>query len=267
MGKASSNRFPWVTFAEQASDADTPPVGHQRLFVRDSDHVLCLIDEADAVTPLTGTLTDPTTTRGDLITRDASDLARLPIGTAKKVLMSDGTDPSWQYPTGVKWTAGTSMPGTPGTNDRVTRTDLSADFFYDGTRWLSVDEYVVPFAIPDSAATASLPFAASGSRFWAPVYGGSYDQWVTKIAVGLHVLTTNNGGAYWSLQVSDDAATNVGSATNSSALSAATWYQVDVAVGALIGTTIKALRITATKIGAPGNLYVVAAYHYRVVGT
>lgn len=37
----------------------------------------------------------PTTTRGDLIARDATTNARLAIGAANRVLRSNGTDPSW----------------------------------------------------------------------------------------------------------------------------------------------------------------------------
>lgn len=37
----------------------------------------------------------PLTTRGDLYVRGASDNSRLAIGTANKVLFSDGTDPAW----------------------------------------------------------------------------------------------------------------------------------------------------------------------------
>lgn len=48
---------------------------------------------------LSGTLESggslPLTTRGDLVTRDASDNIRLPIGSAGQVLTSDGTDASW----------------------------------------------------------------------------------------------------------------------------------------------------------------------------
>jgi len=44
---------------------------------------------------LTGPLTT-LTTRGDLLTRDASSQIRLPIGSSGKYLKSDGTDPSWQ---------------------------------------------------------------------------------------------------------------------------------------------------------------------------
>lgn len=37
----------------------------------------------------------PVTTRGDLITRDATNNVRLPIGAATTVLISNGTDPVW----------------------------------------------------------------------------------------------------------------------------------------------------------------------------
>ena len=37
----------------------------------------------------------PVTTRGDLITRDATNNVRLAIGAANRVLRSNGTDPSW----------------------------------------------------------------------------------------------------------------------------------------------------------------------------
>jgi hypothetical protein len=40
-------------------------------------------------------LSDPTTTRGDIIRRDASALVRLAIGSSGTFLRSDGTDPSW----------------------------------------------------------------------------------------------------------------------------------------------------------------------------
>src|ERR1051326_7191724 len=38
----------------------------------------------------------PLTTRGDLLTRDATNNVRLAIGSAGKYVRSDGTDPSWQ---------------------------------------------------------------------------------------------------------------------------------------------------------------------------
>lgn len=43
----------------------------------------------------TSFLENPLTTRGDLLYRDASAPARLPIGGSNSVLASDGTDPTW----------------------------------------------------------------------------------------------------------------------------------------------------------------------------
>mgnify|MGYP003672091417 CR=1 FL=1 len=42
-----------------------------------------------------GGISDPTNTRGDIITRGASVLGKVSIGTSTTVLRSDGTDPSW----------------------------------------------------------------------------------------------------------------------------------------------------------------------------
>jgi hypothetical protein len=44
---------------------------------------------------------DPTTTRGDLITRNATVVTRLAVGTAGQYLGTDGTDPAWTtFPAG-----------------------------------------------------------------------------------------------------------------------------------------------------------------------
>lgn len=48
-------------------------------------------ETANTFTPTIPTLT----TRGDLLTRDASGLARLAIGATDRLLKSDGTDPGW----------------------------------------------------------------------------------------------------------------------------------------------------------------------------
>jgi hypothetical protein len=47
------------------------------------------------VTGISFATLSPATTRGDLITRDATTTVRLPIGAANSLLGSDGTDPSW----------------------------------------------------------------------------------------------------------------------------------------------------------------------------
>ena len=50
---------------------------------------------ANAALAALGGISDPTTTRGDIITKGASALDRLPIGAVNTFLKSDGTDPTW----------------------------------------------------------------------------------------------------------------------------------------------------------------------------
>lgn len=96
----SDNPFPSVLLAEHV-DPSTPDSGFGRLFL-DTDKVLKWIDDAGTVTECGGSsgLTDPMTTRGDLMIRNASNVTdRLAVGSSGKVLKSDGVDPSWQTPT------------------------------------------------------------------------------------------------------------------------------------------------------------------------
>jgi len=52
-----------------------------------------------------GDLSDPTTTRGDILTRGASSVGRLAVGAANTVFQSDGTDPAWSSNLTVSGTA------------------------------------------------------------------------------------------------------------------------------------------------------------------
>lgn len=96
MTKASDNLFPSMLYAEQGSTPSSPSAGNQRLFVRSSDHILCMVNSSGTVTALSGSLTNPMTTAGDIIKGGASGVpARLAIGTAAQGLVSDGSAPVW----------------------------------------------------------------------------------------------------------------------------------------------------------------------------
>lgn len=77
----------------------------------------------------------PTTTRGDLITRDATNNVRLPIGGANTLLASDGTDPSWANAATVKGILG--LP-TSSTDNAVVRFDGTGGNFQ--TSGVTVDD-------------------------------------------------------------------------------------------------------------------------------
>jgi hypothetical protein len=114
--RASDNPFPSVLMVEGTTPA-TPAASTQRLFVRSSDHVLCYVNAAGTVTAVGAAsgLTDPMTTRGDIIVRNASNVtARLGRGSASQVLTSDGTDVAWATPSSgsLGWTLDVNQPGT-----------------------------------------------------------------------------------------------------------------------------------------------------------
>lgn len=88
--------------AAYVSSSDPGAVGTDKLWVDTSAGQPYQLKRRDATNTgweligLGGTaLTNPTTTRGDLIRRGASTLDRLAIGATGTLLRSDGTDPSW----------------------------------------------------------------------------------------------------------------------------------------------------------------------------
>ena len=98
MTLASDNIFPKVILVEGAAPS-SPSASDFKLYVDSADHLLKMKNSAGTVTTFGTGLSDPMTTRGDIIYRNSSNsTARLPIGASGKVLSSDGTDVSWQTP-------------------------------------------------------------------------------------------------------------------------------------------------------------------------
>lgn len=218
-------------------------------------------------------LTDPMTTRGDIIVRNASNVtARLAIGTAGKVPLSDGTDVAYGYPTGVRWTAGTSMPGSPSTNDRVTRTDIMGgmDFVYDGTRWRSVQVFDSIWAFEQMAGTPNQTFgnpSASTGPFarnvlWEPTYG----VYLLDFRAVTAALSTNDASNFWTVSIFQDSNnSSIASFTTSGDGNAAALTNHLAAVNA--ASTEKGVYVNLAKTGAPGSLYLWPRLTYQIIGT
>lgn len=147
------------TVAKQATDAGASrTTGTFCQFLTGGTTPTALIFPADLGG---GGLTDPTTTRGDLITRGVAALARLAIGAAGKVLGSDGTDPAWGYPPGyqfdyVEFTgAATSITAT---TEATANTIVTANgVAFDGSTAVMI-EFFAFAARPEGTAAAILSY-------------------------------------------------------------------------------------------------------------
>lgn len=94
-----------LILVEQGSTPSSPSAGKQKLFVRSSDHLLCIVDSAGTVTPYGGALVNPMTTAGDIIIGGASGTpARLALAASGKVPTGSGSSVAAAYPPGYEFT-------------------------------------------------------------------------------------------------------------------------------------------------------------------
>jgi hypothetical protein len=138
--RAEDNPFPSILMVEQDKDAlteDSPAVGSQRLVVDSTDHGLYLVDDTDTATAVGGGgFSDPMTSRGDIIIRNASNVtARLAKGSANTYLGSDGTDVSYSAVTDAKLSTSdiTTNDASTSKHGFLKKLDNNAAHYMDGT--------------------------------------------------------------------------------------------------------------------------------------
>lgn len=164
--------------------------------------------------------------------------------------------------------AGSSFPSNPNTNDRFYRTDRGIEYYYDGTRWVSIQLFRDTFMGPESLVPATTTNTSFGR---IATWGSQYDLWLVDFYTMLRVITTNNGTNYWTaaLRKATAAASFTTIVTpDTSAQSINDWVHTRTSIGALLnnGTTHTFMDVNYAKVNAPGNLYAAAAVTYRLVG-
>lgn len=172
---------------------------------------------------------------------------------------------------GVLWSSGTAMPGSPVTNQRVTRTDLNLDFYYDGTRWVSVDLFTLQSNYHGMTAGAAVSTTqANAFRGTIPDLQGGTDCWLVRAGVTTNIAgggTALGASHKWVLTITDNVNTVLATVSIASGASSTNRYD-SATVGALMGATPIIFSSTWTKTGTPGNLI---AYpwilYYRIVAT
>lgn len=160
--------------------------------------------------------------------------------------------------------AGTSFPVSPSTHDLYYRTDRDLLYFYDGTRWLTVQVYkksLIPKTLPDYTATAT--------AMYAPAEAGT-NFWVVDCVFFSRMQTASDASNYWTLAVSS--ADNTGNpvatlASRDTKTDSTSFVCSRVTAGALFGTSATWMILKATKTGSTGNVQWLACdVNYRLVG-
>lgn len=191
---------------------------------------------------------------GDLAVGTGSNTAaKLPKGIAGAELgQSNGA---------LAWTGGTSFPGSPATGDRYYRTDRNIEYFYDGTRWLSVTLYEHHLGNWSNQAASTTGYTASPNHV--------YDCWVENLYAMMFSASGLSGSAYWrgDLYFVDGASLGSVIASVSSVSNTNNEYVKEAAsVGALMGTGPDGCLIDLVKVSTSGNFFGGFLMTYRLVG-
>lgn len=165
----------------------------------------------------------------------------------------------------VGYDEGTSFPSTPASGDKFYRTDLNWLCFYDGTRWLTVHEYLADFANQQA-----LQPITTQSYFASVTLRRDYGVYLTRFHGSYYIGPTNNGSNYRTLNLvwgnSTSSETTLYT-TDSSAAAASTNIDWSIAINSVISSSAFYLAINNTRTGLPSGLYGNFAIAYRLVVT
>lgn len=164
---------------------------------------------------------------------------------------------------------GTAFPASPATNARFFRSDRGIEYYYDGTRWLSVQVFTDALPQGDVGVLPYSVTAAVAERISCP-YAGTHDLWLVELQSSFFVNggTALSGSHKWvSVLTKTAGAVPTAIATqNIDSGASSTWRVAVVSIGALLGTTHSNFHISHTKTGTPGDLYSLLRIVYRLVG-
>lgn len=164
---------------------------------------------------------------------------------------------------------GTSFPGSPSTNDIFFRTDRATMYYYDGTRWLSVQEYAAPMQAYNTFGGVN-GISASTTRLYfgtPPMPNNETTIYITKWSVVWWVSTTNSGGNNWTIKLSD-ALLNLVDSFSTDGLGIDSYINQKEDLGSVRTlATDDWYSIDGTKNASPGNLFLYNPYiYFRLIG-
>ena len=154
---------------------------------------------------------------------------------------------------------GTAFPGTPSSGDRFYRTDRAIEYYYDGTRWLSVALYAT--TLPAVSATAT----ANGSPIATNPFAGTYDIYVTNAVLSYIIVGTGSWTQVLATYNTSGVYTTIAShtVTNAAPGPAAAAIAVNQVVA---NATIPWMAQNLTENSGTSSISAGAAYQFRLVG-
>lgn len=165
---------------------------------------------------------------------------------------------------------GTSFPGSPVTGDRYWRSDHRAEFFWDGTRWVTTQLYRADDGIGLTAG-ATIPMTATTSgghrRIMLHIPFGT-DLWLEDLVTNFYVSggTALSASHKWVISSTlNPGATGIADQSISSGASSE-WRTMTTAYDTAVGAYYE-IDLLYTKTGTPGNLYSYTTAYYRVIAT
>ena len=158
---------------------------------------------------------------------------------------------------------GTTFPVTPYVDELFYRTDLDLLCRWNGTYWLSENEY--SFSVSEQTGIAAISSWLFPTRY-------DYLPYVTRVIYRAHVNTTNDGSNYWVLKIQDQALTPAAPIgtnfnQNTSADTLATWTEHEGTPNVIVPALTRWLSPYVSKVGAPGTLDFGCTFYYRLVVT
>lgn len=207
--------------------------------------------------------------QGDILYRGSSSWARLAAGSAGQVLQTNGAgaNPSWVNNSGGGVSSGTSNPGgSPSTGQLFFRIDLGWMIFYDGTRWLTCQEFSSGNSMSLNSGTTT-----SGAILLRMPVETTYQMYLTRYIASTFVQTTNSGVSYWTLGLDrydqTNTLTSISTAITTQSDTINNWYRKTTSINAALDASARELVVSGSKTGAPGALFFATTLFYRLIVT
>lgn len=175
-------------------------------------------------------------------------------GTTGQVLSkASGVDQDTAWVGGT----GTSFPGSPSSGDRFYRTDRHIEYFYDGTRWLSLQLFTLPISDNERLDSHTTTGAwAKAANPWSSVY----DIYVEHTIFVYFLSGTGN----WTITLT---ANGNGSNISSGAFSTSgAWTAIKVTVNGVYTSALKEWETSVTENSGTATLFGNVAIVYRLIG-